>query len=189
MTRPLRPFRLLTALVGATVLLAACGGDADGELQVLDMRSRMSPMMTGVGAVYLDIANTTEVDDALLGARVDASVAGRVELHETFDADAEAGMDEEGMGAEGMDEGSMDDDAADEGMHGDMGDGFAMMGMREVERLDVPAGATIRLVPGGHHLMLLDLAQDLVPGTEFELTLIFAEAGEMTVTVEVREDV
>ncbi|MFU8840549.1 MAG: copper chaperone PCu(A)C [Nitriliruptoraceae bacterium] len=173
MTRLSRPFSALTALVGAVVLLAACGGDGDGDLQVLDPRSRMSPMVTGVGAVYLDIANTTEVDDALLGARVDASVAGRVELHETFDADAE--------GHDGMDDGAMDDDA--------MGDGSAMMGMREVERLELPTGATVRLVPGGHHLMLLDLAEDLVPGTEFDLTLIFAEAGEVTVTVEVREDV
>jgi periplasmic copper chaperone A len=180
MTRPLRPLRplRLPALLGAALVLAACGGDADGELQVLDMRSRMSPMMTGVGAVYLDIANTTEVDDALLGASVDASVAGKVELHETFDADAEAG--------EGMDDDAMDDDAMDD--HA-MGDGFAMMGMREIERLEIPAGSTVRLVPGGHHLMLLDLAQDLVPGTEFDLTLIFAEAGEMTVPVEVREDV
>jgi periplasmic copper chaperone A len=196
MIRPLRPIRLLAALLGAVLVLAACGGDADGELQVLDMRSRMSPMMTGVGAVYLDIANTTEVDDALIGARVDASVAGRVEIHETFDADAEGqgGMDDEGMedGDDAMDEDgmddaddAMDDDAMDEGT----GDGFAMMGMREIERLEVPAGSTVRLVPGGHHLMLLELAEDLVPGTEFDLTLTFAEAGDMTVPVEVREDV
>jgi periplasmic copper chaperone A len=177
MTRPLRPVRLLAALLGAVLVLAACGGEADGELQVLDMRSRMSPMMTGVGAVYLDIANTTEVDDALIGARVDASVAGRVEIHETFDADAE--------GQDGTDEGAMDEGMDDDGM----GDGFAMMGMREIERLEIPAGSTVRLMPGGHHLMLLDLAADLVPGTEFDLTLTFAEAGDMTVPVEVREDV
>jgi periplasmic copper chaperone A len=177
--------RLVPLLLAAALVLAACGGDGDGELQVLDARSRMSPMMAGVGAVYLDIANTAEVADALTGARVDPSVAGRVELHETFDADAEDG------GA--MDDDAMDHDAEDDGMAGDggmdAGDGFAMMGMREIERLEVPAGATVRLVPGSYHLMLLDLAEDLVPGTEFDLTLEFAEAGEVTVTVEVREDV
>jgi periplasmic copper chaperone A len=68
-------------------------------------------------------------------------------------------------------------------------DGFAMMGMREIEALDVPAGETVSLTPGGHHLMLLELADDLVPGETFEMTLEFAASGELTVTVEVLEDV
>jgi len=68
-------------------------------------------------------------------------------------------------------------------------EGFAMMGMREIEALDIPAGETVSLVPGGYHLMLLELADDLVPGETFELTLTFAPAGEVSVTVEVREDV
>jgi len=182
----------LPVLLGAALVLAACGGDADGDLEVLDARSRMSPMLTGVGAVYLDIANTTEVDDALLSGEVDPSIAARVEIHETFNADAEGGMGEGGMDGDGeMDDDAMEDDAMDDGEMGDgeMGDGFAMMGMREIEELPVPAGSTVLLVPGGNHLMLIDLAEDLVPGSEFDLTLTFAEAGDITVTVEVREDV
>jgi copper(I)-binding protein len=190
-----RLHRLLPVLLTAAVVLAACGGGGDGDLEVLDARSRMSPMLTGVGAVYLDIANTGEVDDTLLGGEVDPSVAARVEIHETFDADAEGGMgdmDEEAMeDDEPMGDDAMDDEAMDDGEMGGMDgeDGFAMMGMRELEELPVPAGSTVLLVPGGNHLMLIDLAEDLVPGTEFDLTLTFAEAGEVTVTVEVREDV
>jgi len=185
----LRP--LAIALLTIALVLAACGR-GEGELEVLDARSRMSPMLTGVGAVYLEIRNGTEVDERLLGASVDLSVAARVELHETFDVDAE----HDGMGDHAGDTDPMEDhDAMEDG--GEMGhdamaptpEGFAMMGMREIEALDLPAGQTVSLVPGGYHLMLLELADDLVPGQTFELTLAFATAGEVTVDVEVREDV
>lgn len=171
---------LATAALSTLVLaLTACGGD-DGELTASDARSRMSPMMTGVGAIYLDITNDSDVDDALIAATVDPSVAGLVEIHETFDVAAEDGMDHHGDHDE-HDHGTMDDM--------DMVEGFAMMGMREIDRLEIPAGTTVELVPGGYHLMLIDLAEDLVPGTEYDLTLTFAEAGEITVTVEVRDEV
>lgn len=196
---PLRSTMLVPVLLLAAAVLAACGGSS-GDLEVTDARSRMSPMLTGVGAVYLDISNDTDGDEQLLGASVAPSVAARVELHETFDADAmDGGMDDDAMDEDMGDEG-MDDDAMDDGMEGDGGgmdgatteptpEGFAMMGMREIEALDIPAGDTVSLEPGGHHLMLLELADDLVPGDSFELVLDFAEAGERTVTVEVREDV
>jgi copper(I)-binding protein len=199
MSRPLSlpPILLLLVTAVAAAVLSACDSSG-GELEMLNARSRMSPMLTGVGAVYLDIRNGTEQDEQLLGASVDPSVAGRVELHETFDADADhGGMDEGGMGEEGMaDDDSMGDEGAMDGSDDMDGtttaptpDGFAMMGMREIEALDLPAGETVSLQPGGHHLMLLELADDLVPGETFELTLEFATTGELTVTVEVLEDV
>ncbi len=182
---------LAITLLTIALVLAACGR-GEGELEVLDARSRMSPMLTGVGAVYLDVSNDTEVDHQLLGATVDPSVAARVELHETFDVDAE----HEGMGDDAGEMDPMEDqDAMDDGGEMDQDataptpEGFAMMGMREIEALDIPAGETMSLVPGGYHLMLLELADDLVPGETFELTLTFAPAGEVSVIVEVREDV
>ena len=186
----------IVALTAAALglLLAACSGA--GDLEVTDARSRMSPMLTGVGAVYLDITNGTDADDQLLGGAVDASVAGAVEVHETFDAEGmDAGeMDPGDMDAEEMDPGDMDAGEMDPGDMdpGDMEqtpEGFAMMGMREIDALIIPAGETVELVPGGFHLMLIDLAEDLVPGATFDLTLTFADAGEVTVNVEVREDV
>ena len=181
------------ALAAATVSLVLTGCGATGELTVSDARSRMSPMLTGVGAVYLDITNATDTEDQLLAGTVDSSVAASVEVHETFDADEHGAGGQDGDEHEGMSEG---DDAAMSGAddpHQDGADptpeGFAMMGMREIEALTIPAGETIELLPGGYHLMLIDLADDLVPGEVFDLTLTFAEAGEVTVTVEVREDV
>lgn len=61
-----------------------------------------------------------------------------------------------------------------------------VMKMQEVDEIPIPAGETVTLEPGGYHVMFFDLTEDLVAGDEFELTLIFDEAGEITVTAEVR---
>jgi periplasmic copper chaperone A len=51
-----------------------------------------------------------------------------------------------------------------------------VMKMRAVDKLDLPAGRTVELKPGGYHLMLLDLKQPLVPGSTVPLTLSFRNA-------------
>ena len=68
-----------------------------------------------------------------------------------------------------------------------MNDEGAMM-MSEVGRIDIPAGETVMLEPGGYHIMLMQLAEPLEPGNAFDLTLQFAEGGDITVEVEVREE-
>jgi periplasmic copper chaperone A len=177
--------RSLVLLALATLLLTACGsGSDDGAVSADDVRSRMSPRMAGVAAVYLDLTNGTDQDDALVAASVPGEVAGRVELHETFDV--EEGMDGDMATEEGMD----GDTATEDGMGDDgMDDSAPMMGMREVAQIDLPAGETVRLEPGGLHIMLLDLVEDLEPGDTFELTLDLDNGDDLTVTVEVRDDV
>jgi copper(I)-binding protein len=61
-----------------------------------------------------------------------------------------------------------------------------MTGMQPVDALELPAGATVTLEPGGYHLMLIDLTADLEVGQEIELTLDFETAPDLTVTAEVR---
>jgi hypothetical protein len=58
--------------------------------------------------------------------------------------------------------------------------------MRAVEGVPVPAGKRVMLAPKGIHIMLMGLAQPLVAGESFALTLKFAKAGEKTVSVAVR---
>jgi copper(I)-binding protein len=53
--------------------------------------------------------------------------------------------------------------------------------MRRLDALEIPAGQSIVLQPGGHHLMLLDLKQPLKAGERLKLTLVFEKAGEVTV--------
>ena len=65
-------------------------------------------------------------------------------------------------------------------MHG------TIMRMEQQKLVDVPAGATVKLEPGGTHLMLVGLKSPLKVGQSFPLTLDFARAGHKQVEVKVR---
>ena len=54
-----------------------------------------------------------------------------------------------------------------------------MMRMRHVDALDLPAGQSIVLQPGGYHLMLLDLKQPLKAGDKVPLTLEIEDAHKV----------
>lgn len=69
----------------------------------------------------------------------------------------------------------------------DMSMDDGVMQMRRIERLEVPAGTTRTMRPGGgYHLMLLELVAPLAEGDSFPLTLEFAERGEIEVEVRVQ---
>ncbi|MFN8373811.1 MAG: copper chaperone PCu(A)C [Anaerolineae bacterium] len=58
--------------------------------------------------------------------------------------------------------------------------------MQEVQGgLEIPAGERLLLQPGGYHIMMLELTQELVPGTAFLLTLTFESGVELTIAVPV----
>jgi copper(I)-binding protein len=59
------------------------------------------------------------------------------------------------------------------------------MSMQPVEAVDVPAGGRAIFEPGGMHVMLLDVEQDLTAGDTVELSLVFDGAGEQVVNAEV----
>ncbi len=70
-------------------------------------------------------------------------------------------------------------------LHTHIRDGEVMR-MRPVRDIALPAGQTVRLRPGGLHVMLIGLAEPLRAGTEMPLTLRFARAGEVTVQLEIQ---
>lgn len=62
-----------------------------------------------------------------------------------------------------------------------------IMRMREVEGgIPVPANGSVALQPGGYHVMLMRLKEPIKKGTTLPMTLIFKNAGEVTVTAGVR---
>ncbi len=62
-----------------------------------------------------------------------------------------------------------------------------VMQMRQVEGgIDVPANGAVELKPGGFHVMLIGLHQDLKPGDTFNLKLTFEKAGVQDIPVQVR---
>lgn len=62
-----------------------------------------------------------------------------------------------------------------------------MMRMRQVEKIDIPAGGSVSLQPGGFHVMLIGLKQQLVPGQEIPLTLKYEDGSEVTVNAPVKK--
>jgi copper(I)-binding protein len=62
-----------------------------------------------------------------------------------------------------------------------------MMQMRKIERIDLPAGETVTLKPGGLHVMLIGLKQPLQPGEAVAVTLTLDDGAELAVTAPVRE--
>jgi copper(I)-binding protein len=171
-------------VVGTALFATGCGDDSSSTadesttttaaeaaaITVEGQWARTSPANAEHGAAYMMI--TAAEDDMLTSASVDASVAGKVEIHETVPADGATGM----TGATGM-----------SGMGGDHS-GMGAMTMRPVDGIELPAGESVELKPGGYHVMLLDLAEPLKAGDTIEVTLTFEKADPMTIKVPVRDD-
>ncbi|GAB4445547.1 MAG: hypothetical protein Kow0031_28110 [Anaerolineae bacterium] len=62
-----------------------------------------------------------------------------------------------------------------------------MMQMRPISGLDIAAGDTVRLEPGGYHIMLIDLTRELAAGDTIDLTLSFENSGEIVVPARVQQ--
>lgn len=60
-----------------------------------------------------------------------------------------------------------------------------VMRMRQIPALDLPAGKPVALVPGGYHLMLFQLKQQLKDGDKVPLTLEFEDAAKVRTSVKV----
>lgn len=74
---------LAWAVLSAGLVATACGGDAgaDDELAIRDAWARPTPAVVSIGAIYLRV--TSPVDDELVGASIDPSVAESVQVHRT----------------------------------------------------------------------------------------------------------
>ena len=67
----------------------------------------------------------------------------------------------------------------------EMSNGVARM--RMAGEINVPAGASVKMVPGGTHIMLEGLRTPLRTGDSFPLVLKFRESGAEKVTVRVTD--
>lgn len=70
-------------------------------------------------------------------------------------------------------------------MHRTEADASGMMTMHPVPEIPLPASGSADLAPGGYHLMLIDLVQPLVEGTDVELVLTFRSGAVVTVQARV----
>ncbi len=195
----------VAGIVAALVLVVAavgCGSDdsatADpepaGELTVTEVWARPG-IAGGNTGIYLTIEGG-ETDDRLVGVTTDPDFAESVEIHETVTVDDAGDMtDDTGDGHDMTDDTGDGHDMTDDAAHDDQGDDVdhgdhgatPMRTMRPVEAVEVPAGATVALEPGGLHVMVMGLTDELAPGDTFAVTLHFENAGELHTTATVAE--
>jgi copper(I)-binding protein len=64
-----------------------------------------------------------------------------------------------------------------------------VMKMRAIDALELPAGKTVELKPGGYHLMLLDLKQTIKEGDTVPLTLVLEGSDGKRTNLEVKAKV
>jgi len=132
----------LTAALAALVLSTS----AQADIMIHDAYGRVATPVAKTGAMFMQIMNSSDSDDRLIGATSDAAM--RVEIH----------------------------------THKDLGDG--VMQMMEVEEgLTIPAGGTHMLQRGGDHVMFMGLNARWAQGDMIPVTLIFEQAGEISIDV------
>ncbi|MFA7667192.1 MAG: copper chaperone PCu(A)C [Burkholderiaceae bacterium] len=64
-----------------------------------------------------------------------------------------------------------------------------VMRMRQVPAIDLPAGKTVDLKPGGYHIMLMNLTRTVTEGETVPLTLVFEYTDGQRETLEVEAPV
>ncbi len=64
-----------------------------------------------------------------------------------------------------------------------------VMKMRPIPRLDLPAGTSVELKPGGYHVMLMDLKQPLKKGEAVPIRLRFESKDKSFKTIEIKAEV
>jgi len=64
-----------------------------------------------------------------------------------------------------------------------------VMKMRAIPGITLPAGKPVELKPGGYHVMLMELKQQLKEGDTVPLTLVVEHAGQKRETIELKAPV
>lgn len=78
------------------------------------------------------------------------------------------------------------DKAAVVELHMSKMDASGKMTMEHQENVPVPGGAQVVFQPGGLHVMLMNLKEDLTAGQALDIVLHFEKAGDIPVTATVR---
>lgn len=152
---------------------AAIDGNDDDAPAVIAVEAWVGRAPQGdMTAAYFTIINDT--DDTVVLTSVDAEVAGVVEIHET----RTVGED----GVHNHDEAA--DDHHDAHHEHDQHDHSAIM--FPVDEVEVHAQSEVAFEPGGLHVMLMELHEDLNTGDVVALELHFADGRVVTVDAEVR---
>ena len=159
-----RRLGLLVAIVlvfTAALLVRALtnpAGEAPAAGALLVEGAVVRPASAGLeSAAYMTLRNASR--EAVLITGVEADFAGRAEMHRTV---VETTTDAAGRPSQ-------------------------IVRMQPVEAYAIPAGQSLRLEPGGPHIMLIGLKRDLRAGEQVQITLRTASGEAIAVTATVGE--
>ncbi|MBN1966087.1 MAG: copper chaperone PCu(A)C [Anaerolineae bacterium] len=179
-------FTLLFVLIFVSLALAACG-QAESDLSVSDPWARAATAntmssgddMSDDGSITADTATSSmDMEDAEEGMAMSASAGGVSAVYMT--------IANQGGAADRLVSAATDVAAVVE-IHETTMDDAGVMRMRPLsDGLEIPANGSAELEPGGVHIMLMQLQQDLVAGETITLTLTFESGKTLTVEAEVR---
>jgi copper(I)-binding protein len=169
------PLVLTSALVLALVTTVSCGGDEEtggGATATVGATEEASATPEGEGASAA-IATVGDLEIVEAYARsVELGGAAYFTIENTGDTDDAL----VGAASDVARRVELHETVTEEGMHK----------MLPVDEIAVPAGGEAVLEPGGYHVMLLDLKEELAVGDTFHITLTFEKAGSVDLEIEVR---
>ncbi len=159
---------LLLALLA--ILIIACGGNpSNSSIEVSEAWARVVPMQIDTTLGAADATTSTQMSHAASGGlgavymtiRNNGDVADQlIKVSSKLVHVAELHSTEEKDG---------------------------MMSMHPVEAVEIPANGEQTLQPGGFHIMLIGVMGEVKTGETIQLMLTFAQAGEVTIEAEVKE--
>ena len=150
---------LITILIGSVILIVACSSNAtSSSIQIVDPWVRS----TGMGGHSQNDQGNAKGNNSAAYMKI----SNKGELLDRL-------IRVEGEVAENIE------------LHrSEMKDG--VMTMNPVEYIEVPANGSVELKPGGLHIMLIGIKEELEIGDQVKLVLSFEEFGDVTVTADVR---
>lgn len=157
---------LMTVLLVAA--LAGCGAPQGPSIQVTDVWAR--PAMAGGG---MESGGTSEGG---MGQDMAAAGTGAVFMQ----------LANEGREADRL-VGGQTEVAEVVEIHETRMEGDVMKMQMLADGLEIPPQSTVRLEPGGYHVMLIGMKQNLEPGDRFNVELQFEKSGTVHVQAEVRQ--
>ncbi len=159
-------------IAGVAAFAVSCGGDDDDDAPTPTPEATPTPMAT---------VQPVTLGDLTIKAPFSRAALDRGGVFFTVE---NAGSEDDAL------IGASSDAAGKVELHETVTEGASTM-MRPIERIEIPAGGTATLKPGGLHVMLTELTRGLQMGDTFTLTLEFEKAGsvdiEATVTAYTEE--
>lgn len=143
------------------------------------MRSKLVLLSASIVAVVALVACSGTTAPTIEGAWARPAAAG-AETAAYLTIKAQAGRADALLSASSPDAETVE-------LHDATTDGSGMMGMHPIAHLDIHAGETVELKPGGFHLMVMGLTRELTVGGTLQLELVFENAGRIVVQAEIRQ--